>query len=80
MSRNRRLLRIRIIRRRVAATALVIFLLAFGTIAATGSMGATHKASSTQQRRTTTTSPRTTTSDQSSQDQSGYAPVTTRQS
>jgi hypothetical protein len=75
---------VRLIRRRIAATALAIFVLAFALISATGSMGATHKATSTH--RSTSTQHRSTASaapsagNQSNQDQSGYAPVTTQQS
>jgi hypothetical protein len=86
--------RVRLIRRRTAAAALATFVLAFGTISATGSMGSSHKAASvraTQATRSPTTTDSTTgsstandggTHDQatSTDSRSSPQPVTTRQS
>jgi hypothetical protein len=74
---HRRRLRVRLIRRRTAAAALATFALAFGAIAATGSMGATHKKASD--------APRYTQAQQTSPSNQGSTPVspppvTTRQS
>ena len=71
--RRARARRIALIRRRVAATALATFVLAFGVIARTGSMGSETSATATAQASTTTT----TTADDSADT---LGSVTTRQS
>src|SRR3954467_15288378 len=76
-ARRRRARRLQLIRRRTAATALATFVLAFGAISATGSMGATNKAPSAQHRKpakssasTDSTTGSSTTGDTATQDQS----------
>ena len=91
-ARTRRLHRLRLIRRRTAATALATFVLAFGVISGAGSMGATHKASSVQHKQPARSSSSSSASSAAeSEDQSpstagqgstelAPAPVTTQQS